>query len=256
MAPIGEVDLLGLTVEEAEQVLSRRLSLYDPGIQQVVLGMVEYNALRIFVLGAVSSPGSYTFESEPTLWDVLRAAGGPAESANLANCRIISVEEDRPRSQTVNLSGYLSGESFPDRTLQGGDTLVVPSVADGRVGVPSRSGVQVFGGVATPTTVPIEQPTELLTVLMLAGAPMTEADLSKVDWVRRPGAGNGDQAQRVNLRDFLEDGRPKGNPLVYPGDVVHLHVQRDGWFSRNLPLFLSFVSAVTTTLLAYDRLSD
>lgn len=256
IAPIGEVDLAGLTIDEAEQVLSRRLSLYDPAIQQVVLSVVEYNALRVFVLGAVNSPGSYTFESPPTLWDVLRAAGGPAETANLANSRIISVEENQPRSQTVNLSGYLSGETFPERVLQGGDTLVVPSVADGTVGVPRTRGVQVFGGVGTPTTVPIEQPTELLTVLMLAGAPMDRADLSKVDWVRRPGSQERDEAHRVDMREFLEDGRPRGNPLVYPGDVVHVKLEREGWFRRNIPLMLTTLTATATLLLAYDRIQD
>ncbi len=255
VAPIGEVDLAGLTLDEGEQVLSRRLSLYDPGIQQVVLGVVEYNALRVFVLGAVNAPGSYTFEAPPTLWDVLRAAGGPGESASLSNCRIISLEDGRPRSETVNLSGYLSGESFPDRVLDGGDTLVVPTVADGTVGVPSNLGVQVFGGVAAPTTVPIEQPTELLNVLMLSGAPLNNADLGKVDWVRRSGASR-DQATRIDMRDFLEGGKTRGNPLVYPGDVVYVHIQREGWFRRNLPFLLTMISTATTALLAYDRLQD
>ena len=41
---IGEVVLAGLTIAEAEEVLLRRLRLYNPGITEVVLGVVEYNA--------------------------------------------------------------------------------------------------------------------------------------------------------------------------------------------------------------------
>jgi polysaccharide export outer membrane protein len=256
VAPVGEVDLGGLTLEEAEQVLSRRLRLVDPVVQEVVLSVVEYNALRVFVLGAVNAPGSYTFDAPPSLWDVLRAAGGPAGEANLVTCRIITVTDGRPSSQTVNLSGYLTGDRFPPTVLQGGDTLVVPTVADGTIGVPPTEGVQVFGGVGVPTTVPVEEPTELLTVLMLAGAPIHEADLAKIDWVRRPGGGARDLATRVDMRDFLEQGRPAGNPLVYPGDVVRVHIAREGWFRRNVPLLLTTMTSVATLLLAWDRLQD
>jgi len=74
---IGEVVLAGLTLAEAEEVLLRRLRLFNPGITEVVLGVVEYNALRVFALGALNSPGSYTFQAPPTLWELLRAADGP-----------------------------------------------------------------------------------------------------------------------------------------------------------------------------------
>jgi len=255
VTPVGEVVVVDLTLEEAEEVLTRRLGLYDPAIQEVVLGVMEYNALRVFVLGAVNSPGSYTFEAPPTLWEVLRAAGGPAETANLATARVITVEDGRPRSTTVNLSGYLSGGTFPENTLQGGDTLVVPSIADGAVGVPSSAGVQVFGGVAQPTTVPIEQPTDLLTVLMLAGAPLDNANLEEIDWVRRPG-GSRDTARRVNVAEYLRDGRLDGNPTVYPGDVVYVNVRRESWLRSNLPLFFAFLTSMATLLLAYDRLTE
>jgi polysaccharide biosynthesis/export protein len=254
---IGEVRFDGLTLREAREFLLRRLQLFNPAITEAVLTVMEYSGLRIYVLGAVSSPGSYTFQSPPTLWEVLRVAGGPTASASLAACRLISIQEGRPVSRTVNLSGYMTGDTFPMDLLQGGDTLVVPTIADGIVGVPSSSGVQVFGGVGTPTTVPIEQPTELLTVLMLAGAPLETAELDKIRWVHRQGGyASTDRAVRVNMTDFLHNGKPAGNPIVYPGDVVYIPTYREGWFRRNWPLFLSSLTGITTFWLAYDRLSD
>ncbi len=254
---IGEVSLRGLSLRDARELLGRRLQLFNPAITEVVLAVIEYSGLRVFVLGAVNSVGSYTFESPPTLWEVLRAAGGPSSNANLAACRVISIQDGRPVSRTVNLTGYLTGETFPTELLQGGDTLVVPTVADGIVGVPASRGVQVFGGVGTPTTVPLEQPTELLTVLMLAGAPLETAEMHKINWVHR-GAGTPgtDLAIRVNMREFLQKGDSAGNPVIYPGDIVYLPTYREGWFRRNLPLILSSLTGVTTFWLAYDRLND
>jgi polysaccharide biosynthesis/export protein len=254
---IGEVTLGGLSLTEAKELLGRRLQLYNPAITEVVLSVVEYSGLRIFVLGAVNSPGTYTFEMPPSLWEVLRAAGGPGTQASLQACRIISIRDGRPVSRTVNLAGYLTGDAFPTDLLQGGDTLVVPTVADGVVGVPPARGVQVFGGVNTPTTVPIEQPTELLTVLMLAGAPLESAEMHRINWVHRGDPGEGpDLAIKVNMRDFLERGQPAGNPVVFPGDVVYLPTYREGWFRRNWPIFLSSLTSLTTFWLAYDRLSE
>lgn len=254
---IGEVKLSGLMLNEARELLGRRLQLFNPAITEIVLAVLEYSGLRIFVLGAVSSPGSYTFESPPTLWEVLRAAGGPGLNASLAACRIISIQDGRPISRTVNLAGYLTGETFPTDVLQGGDTLVVPTIADGVVGVPASSGVQVFGGVGTPTTVPIEQPTELLTILMLAGAPLETAEVHKINWVhRRGGVQGGDLAIRVNMKDFLQKGRASGNPIIYPGDVLYLPTYREGWLRRQLPIVLTTMTGLATFWLAYDRITD
>jgi protein involved in polysaccharide export with SLBB domain len=253
---VGKVSLAGLTIAEAEEMLLRRLRLIDPSITEVVLSVMEYNALRIFALGALNSPGSYTFQAPPTLWEVLRAAGGPGENASLANCRVISIEDGRPVSRTVNLSGYLTGVDFPSDVLNGGDTLVVPLVADGVVGVPTTMGVQVFGGVVTPTTVPINEPTDLLSVLMLAGSTSETAELHKIDWVHRGVVGQqGAVATRVDMRQFLEQGLTAGNPMVHPGDVVYVARQRPNWFQQNLPIILASLTTMTTLLLTYDRLA-
>lgn len=253
---VGEVGVAGLTLPEAEELLGRRLRLFDPSVAEVVLSVVEYNALRVFAHGAVANPGAYTFETPPTLWEVLRAAGGPGESASLSNCRVLSLVEGRLVATTLDLSGYLTGSGMPELVLRGGDTLVVPQIADGVVGVPARQGVQVFGGVAQPTTVPLNEPTELITVLMLAGAPLVDAELHRVDWVHRGEDGRRLAAQRVDMRRFLEEGDSVGNPLVYPGDVVYLPQRRPSWIQENLPLLLSVVATTTTALLAYDRMND
>ena len=157
---VGELAIGGLTVAEAERLIQQRLRLYDPDVNTVALTVTEYNALQVYVLGAVSNPGPHNFTAPPTLWDVLRAVGGPAPGANLALARIVSSEDGRPVTRAVNLSGWMTGGDIPDITLRSGDTLIIPAAADGAaVGADPLTGVQIFGGVATPTTIAITTPT-------------------------------------------------------------------------------------------------
>ncbi len=251
---IGAVAIGGLSIKDAQELLRQRLRLYNPNVDAVNLVVTQYNALRVFVLGAVTSPGAYPFTAPPTVWEALRAAGGPVQGANLSVARIIATRDGEPSFRTVNLSGYLSGETMPSVVLETGDTLVIPAIADGTVGVAANQGVQVFGGVTQPTTVPIDEPLPLLSVLMLAGAPMSDAVLNKIDWVHGEGeSGRRLRAKRVDMTQYLEHGRPEGNPLIYPGDTVYLPQRHPNWFANNLPLILTTLSTAATIYLVYDR---
>jgi polysaccharide export outer membrane protein len=254
---VGAVAVGGLTLAEAEELVFERVRLFNPQVDSVILVVVEYNALRIFVLGAVNQPGAYTFATSPTVWEVLRAAGGPAESASLNAARLIITRDGKPSSQTINISGYLTGESLPEQLLEAGDTLVVPTIADGIVGVGASQGVQVFGGVGTPTTVPLSAPAPLLTVLMLAGAPLSDALLEEIAWVHvGDGAGGQREARQINLNDYLKAGRLEGNPLLSPGDTVYLPRRTPSWIQENLPLFLGVLTSVTTMMLVVRQLQN
>ncbi len=174
---VGAVPLAGLSLLEAEDLVRQRLRLFDPNIGDVSLSITEFNALRVFVLGAVVTPGSHTFNESPTLWEAIRAAGGPTATANLSVVRYVHQQGSVARTQTFDLSTILTGVGdLPDIRLGSGDTIVIP-VSDGQIVVPPEVGVQIFGSVASPGTVPISEPTRLVTMLMLAGAP---TDASKL----------------------------------------------------------------------------
>lgn len=73
---IGRVRLAGLTMEQAEQVISKRLKRYlnDP---QVTVYAGEVRSSPVTVAGAVERPGRYQISGASTLFDVLIQAGGP-----------------------------------------------------------------------------------------------------------------------------------------------------------------------------------
>jgi protein involved in polysaccharide export with SLBB domain len=252
---VGDVALAGLTVPEAELVLRQRLRLFDPSLDSVRLSVASQgSAVRIYVIGAVGNTGEYSFNKAPTLWDVLRAAGGPADDSNLAQAKVVRESASGTEVTPLDLSGIMAGGSVPDFELRNGDTLVIPAVLGGIPTVASTAGVQVFGGVMVPTIVPIKEPTPLLDVIMLAGSPSEESHLHKVWWVHR--SGDEITSRRVNMKLYIEEGNPLGNPLVYPGDAVQVEYQRDNWWHRNLGLILSTITAISTLYLAYDRVLD
>ena len=251
---VGEVLLGGLTVREAETQLRQKLRLFNPSIRDLTLTVTQYNALRVYVMGEVNNPGSYTFSSPPTLWDAIREAGGPREGARLESVRVVRVESGRSTTATYDLTGLISGTSSEALgvTLRPGDTVIVPGQEG--VNVSPEAGVQVFGSVARPGTYLIQDPEPLVSVLMLAGAPLESGNLRKVWWVHRDPT-RGFVSRQVNLQVFLEQGNAEGNPLIYPGDTVKVEERRPGFFRTTYPIILGTLTTAATIAFALDRIS-
>ncbi len=253
---VGNVALAGLTTAEAELVLRQRLRLFDPSLENVgiVLQSSLATGLKFFLIGQVANPGEFTFKDLPTIWEILKMAGGPLENANLRQVRLIREVDGATIVTQHDLSSLIEGGQAPDIELQSEDTLVIPALLEGVSGVPTSSGVKVFGAVEVPTVVEINQPTRLLDVLMLAGAPSAESELTEIFWVHD--VGDVPQARLVDLKEYLEFGNLKGNPLVYPGDTVRVEYFEESWFRRTLPLILGTLVSAATLWLLYDRIAN
>lgn len=71
----GRVRMAGMTVQESEQELNKRLRAYirDP---QVAVSIKELRSQPVSVLGAVTNPGVYQVRGRKTLLEVVSMAGG------------------------------------------------------------------------------------------------------------------------------------------------------------------------------------
>lgn len=131
----GNVNVQGLTLEQAAAAISERYArtLRRPIIS---LSLLIPRPLKIGVAGEVKRPGAYTVNREiaqfPTVTDLLRAAGGIQQSADLHNIQI-----RRPQLQgedqiiAVDLWQFLqTGELRYDFALRDGDTVYVPTATD------------------------------------------------------------------------------------------------------------------------------
>lgn len=248
--PVGEISLADLTVAEAAEVLRRNLRLFYPNLDDLNVELGRAGQIVLYVIGAFRTPGHYEFAAMPTLWELMRAAGGPADDANLRGGRVVRQTGGTTTVYDLDLSGVLSDADLPMFELRNGDTLAVPGQTDAGTTVPGFDGVQVFGGVTEPTVVPITEPTLLVDILMRAGSPSETADLKKVWWVHQTGGAY--VSSLVNVRTFLEEGDPAGNPLIHPGDTIEVEVTGTSWAQRNLPLVLGAIAAAATVVLAWN----
>lgn len=85
---VQEVRLEGRSIPEAQTLLKRA---YQPYLAnpQIIVNVARFRPQRVTVLGQVSRPGTYTFESPPTLVEALASAGGLSERASRSHIRII-----------------------------------------------------------------------------------------------------------------------------------------------------------------------
>src|SRR5690606_16246733 len=75
---IGPVTLAGLTFEQAQKVIEQIVSEQMIGVKASVT-MGALRTIRIFVLGEVNRPGSFTVGSLATMTNALFASGGITE---------------------------------------------------------------------------------------------------------------------------------------------------------------------------------
>jgi len=176
---INYVHLGGLTTEQAQSVLEKRLS--DGGFVKnphVTLFVDQFVSQGASVLGEVSKPGVYPVIGEQRLFDLISAAGGLSDKAG----QFVTVaHRDQPQGpRTIKLARNLSDSPESNVEVRPGDTIVVHK-ADlvyvvGDVGKPS--GFLMDSGSMT-----------VLQAIALAGGANKTAKLSAARIIRKGPSG-------------------------------------------------------------------
>lgn len=178
---LGEVEVAGLSVAQAEQKLARLLAerrlARDP---RVSVFIEEHISDSVNVQGAVRTPGFYALEGRKSLFTVLVEAGGLSEQAG----NTIVVLRHRTDGTEERF------EVDAERLIEGGEVeLDLPLVAGDVVTVPHRRTFRVYVNGAVQKPGPVEySSSEGITVLqaITAAGGMTErAKSGKVHILRR-----------------------------------------------------------------------
>lgn len=139
LALIGSVKLAGLTVEDAQRLIEKKLAdggfLNEP---HVTVSVKEFATQGISVLGEVNKPGIYPLPGPRRVFDVISVAGGLTQTAGQT---ITIVRRDRPSEPiTVTFSQDPSKSFDSNIDVFPGDTVAV-----------SKAGVvYVVGDVGQP----------------------------------------------------------------------------------------------------------
>ncbi len=124
---IGEVQVEGLSVTNAEKKLTVLLEKDYLVYPQVHIRVKEFHTLTISILGEVNRPGPYklgTQEGETTLLEAIAMAGGFTNIANIKKIKIIRVQGSEKKTYQVNAEEVLKGKK-KDVPLKANDLIVV-----------------------------------------------------------------------------------------------------------------------------------
>lgn len=127
---LGPLYLSGMTVEEANSYLKKRLSQIYGGLgngsdTDMRLSLGQVRTIRINVLGDVRRPGSYTMSAFSTAFHALYRSGGVKSPGTL---RAIKVVRGDKVVGTVDVYDFLNrGSLSSDVRLEDGDVILVPS---------------------------------------------------------------------------------------------------------------------------------
>ena len=121
---IGAIKVAGLTQEEAEQLITRKLSenyLQNP---QVNIFVEESASQKITVVGDLNQPGVFPLKGSMTLMEAIAQARGVKNTAKDEAVIFRKTERDGIRGYIVDLDAVQDGAT-PDPLLVGGDTIHV-----------------------------------------------------------------------------------------------------------------------------------
>jgi len=122
---LGPVSVAGLSFSELKENLLERVATQMIGVKaSISLGRLR--SIRIFVLGNVFRPGSYTVSALSTLTNAIFSSGGVKRVGSLRDIQLKRKGKIITRFDLYNL--LLRGDTSSDHRLLPGDVIFVPSI--------------------------------------------------------------------------------------------------------------------------------
>ena len=235
---VGGVNVQGLTLDQAEEVISGRFSqiLRRP---IVTISLVSPRPVQIGIAGEISRPGSYTITATggqlPTLTQLIETAGGIRQAANL---RQVEVRRSQQAGQdqviVVDLWAFLqTGDLSYDITLRDGDTIFIPTaenldlmesaqLADAsfasQAAIPIN--IAIVGEVFRPGTYLVAGENQTVTrAIQEAGGITSVADIRQIQIRRMTRTGN-EQNFEVDLWQLLQNGNLEQDVVLQDRDTI------------------------------------
>lgn len=164
---IGPIPLAGLDFATAKATLADQIKQKMIGVSASIT-MGQLRSIRIFALGDVYKPGSYTVSGLATLSHALFVSGGVKKIGSLRN---IELKRDGRRIATIDLYDFLlKGDTSNDVRLLPGDVVFVP---------PIGKTAAIAGEVVRPAIYELKNENSVGDMLKLAGGLLPNAYTSK-----------------------------------------------------------------------------
>lgn len=202
---IGPIPVAGKKFSQMQKELQERVRRQLIGAR-VSVSLGRLRTIRVFVLGDVERPGSYTVSGLATLTNALLASGGVKRHGSLRDVQLKRDGQTVARMDVYEL--LLRGDNHADARVLPGDVIFVP---------PAGPTVGVGGRVRRPAIYEIKNEKTVADMLALAGGLLADADTGAV------------QIERVTpARTRAIEGGDLGDPTirdlaVRDGDIVRIY---------------------------------
>lgn len=211
---IGRVKAGGLTLQQVELELKKRLK--DGGYfvsPQLSVSIDQYRSKKIFIVGEVRNPGTYTLSGDMSLIEALARAGSTLPSAS-GEALIVHPKAGRTPADAANIPPDATGDvgnvvRVDLKDLENGSLAKNALLMDGdTVVVPRAQSIYVFGQVKNPGAYSLLQSNmSVLQALSLAGGVTENGSTNRIQIVRMV------KGQKKELKVKLSD-------VVQPGDTI------------------------------------
>ncbi len=206
---VGTLPIWGITFGQAEDLIRSQLSRYFSGFR-LSLAMSQLRAIKIFVVGEVVRPGSYTLSSLATVTNALFAAGGPTK---LGSLRTIQLLRNNHTVGTLDFYDFLlRGDKTRDFRLESGDTIFVP---------PIGPVAAIGGSVKRPAIYEMKGPMKVSGVIAMAGGVVPTGYLERVQ-IERVEAHSRKVITDVNLAAFYVGNDGAADVELKDGDFIKI----------------------------------
>lgn len=180
----------------------------------------------IYVLGQVGAPGRYAFDSKMHFLDILAAADGPNEGADLRNIRITHRSGRQAKVSKLNLALYFeTGDETLFPKVVPGDTIYIPEKTKDWLSQPKEQVVRIMGAIKEPGRYTFDDSMTLLDLLAEAGGPTSNALIDKIVVINHSCCK--EQARRFDLEKFVKRPNSAMIPLLRTGDTVYIPGQNE-----------------------------
>jgi polysaccharide export outer membrane protein len=161
---LGPIMVSGMSFDSARAAISQRVAKQLIG-SHVSVTMADLRSIRVFVLGEVNKPGSYTVSGLSTMTNALFVSGGVKKIGSLRN---IELKRNGHLVTTLDLYDLLlNGDTSGDRQLMPGDVIFIP---------PIGNTVSVDGAVQRPAIYELKTEKTAGQAVAIAGGLMPDAD--------------------------------------------------------------------------------
>ena len=207
---VGEVKVIGLSVAELQDKLTKLLGMDYLVNPQVTVFIEEYSTVSI--MGEVKLPGSYPIKGRLTVLELISLAQGFTDIAAPNNIKVIHPKSDGTKEERVVQiypdMNKTSGDQ-PNLVLSAGDVVIVPD-----------STVSITGEVKKPGVYPLKGKLTVLELISLAEGFTDIAALNNIKVIHTKPDGTKEERIVQAYSDTNKAGSDPVNLILNTGDMV------------------------------------